>query len=118
MPTVRLYAHPDVSEDFGRVAIKRGPLVYCAEEADLGFPPQRLRLPAEAAFKASFAEDLLGGAIVLTCDALAADETNWGNGLYSKSKARMMETTLTAIPYHLWANRQKGDMMVWLQEEA
>ena len=118
MPAVRLYAHPDVSEDFGRVAIKRGPLVYCAEEADLDFPPQRLRLPVDARFKASFEKDLLGGTTILTCKAQAADDTSWGDGLYSKSKVRMTETTLTAIPYHLWANRHKGGMLVWLQEEA
>ena len=118
MPVERLYAHPDVSEDFGRVALKRGPLVYCVEETDLGFPPQRLRLPRDAKFEATFEDGLLGGATTLKFNALAADGATWPDGLYSKHRADLKDTAITAIPYHLWANREQGSMLVWLQEEA
>ena len=49
MPAERIYAHPAVKEDVGRVALKRGPLVYCVEETDNpGGPVQQLRLPRTA----------------------------------------------------------------------
>ena len=49
MPPERLYAHPNVRMDVGRVALRRGPLIYCVEEADNpGGPVQRLTLPRGA----------------------------------------------------------------------
>ena len=62
MPVDRIYAHPAVSEDGGRVALKRGPVVYCVEETDLGGEPQRLRLPASAELSPRYDASLLGGA--------------------------------------------------------
>lgn len=116
MPVERLYAHPAVSEDAGRVALKRGPVVYCVEEADLGFAPQSLTLGADAAITASFDPDLLGGAVRLSAPAQAADQGDWGGQLYRTSRPQTRPATLTAIPYHLWANRQAGGMVVWLRE--
>ena len=48
MPPERLYAHPDVRMDVGRVALRRGPLIYCVEETDNGGPVQQLTLPRKA----------------------------------------------------------------------
>ena len=45
MPVERIYAHPDVQADQGRVALKRGPIVYCVEAVDTPAPPHLLRLP-------------------------------------------------------------------------
>ncbi|WP_119309130.1 glycoside hydrolase family 127 protein [Cohaesibacter haloalkalitolerans] len=117
MPVERLHAHPDVSDAFGRVAIKRGPVVYCMEETDIGFPPQRLRLPQDASLEAHFDESLLGGATILKGHAMAADGAGWKDGLYARQKPAMIETAITAIPYHLWANREPGGMLVWLLED-
>ena len=117
MAVKRFRAHPDVSENFGKVALKRGPVVYCVEETDIGLPPQRLRLPQEATFESRFDPDLLGGAVKLTTTAKAADATSWPQALYATAKPGFIETTLTAIPYHLWANREAGGMLVWLQED-
>jgi hypothetical protein len=58
MPPERIYAHPSVSKDVGRVALKRGPLVYCVEEADNPEGPvQRLRLPKGAKISAESTVD-------------------------------------------------------------
>ena len=48
MPVERIYAHPDVTMDIGRVCLKRGPFVYCAEQADNAVPVPRVRLPRNA----------------------------------------------------------------------
>ena len=65
MPVQLLHANPLVSEDAGRVAIKRGPVVYCVEEVDNVAPPQQLTRRADPQILARYAADLLGGAVVL-----------------------------------------------------
>jgi DUF1680 family protein len=117
MPVERLYAHPQASEDAGRVALKRGPVVYCAEEADLGFAPQVLTLPADAEISASFDPTLLGGAVRLSASASKTSDTGWEGQLYRRERPKTEATHLNAIPYHLWANRQSGGMLVWLREQ-
>jgi len=65
MPVERLYAHPDVQADQGRVALKRGPIVYCVEAIDTPASPYRLALPREEAVASRFEPDLLGGIATL-----------------------------------------------------
>ena len=116
MPAVRLYANPAVIMDAGRVALKRGPLVYCIEEADNpGGRVQRLRLPREAELKVSARADLFGGAVTLTSDAIAVDEGEF-TSLYRTEPPVEQASVLTAIPYYLWANRGQGSMVVWMPE--
>ncbi|MGR3802804.1 glycoside hydrolase family 127 protein [Marinibacterium profundimaris] len=116
MPVERLYAHPDATENAGRVALKRGPVVYCVEQADVGVPPQHLILSADDTFEAEFRPDLLGGATVLTGPALKMNASEWQGALYQGSKPTTEPVTVTAIPYHLWANRDAGGMLVWMME--
>ncbi|MGO6734814.1 glycoside hydrolase family 127 protein [Rhizobium ruizarguesonis] len=116
MHVERIYAHPAVSEDSGRVALRRGPVVYCIEETDLGGEPQRLRLSASEEISARYDAALLGGATVLEGTALEADIADWQNALYRTAPPSLKERPFTAIPYHLWANREPGAMAIWLQE--
>ena len=116
MPPVRLYAHPGVIMDAGRVALKRGPLVYCLEEADNpGGRVQRLKLPRNATLRAETRPDLFDGIVTLKADATALDESDFQQ-LYRTTPPRETASTLTAIPYFLWANRQQGSMVVWVPE--
>lgn len=116
MPPVRLYAHPGVSMDAGRVALKRGPLVYCVEEIDNpGGRVQRLKLPRDAALRAETRADLFDGVVTLKADALAIAEGDWQT-LYRTTPPSEDRTTLTALPYYLWANRGQGSMLVWVPE--
>ena len=117
MSVTRIYSHPSVSEDFGRVALKRGPVVYCVEETDIGVPPQRLRLCKDAKFDSEFDDSLLGGAIVINAMAQVADVNEKKDQLYSTEKPTFSEMKIKAVPYHLWANREAGAMLVWLQED-
>jgi DUF1680 family protein len=118
MPAERLYAHPRVRMDVGRVALRRGPLIYCVEEADnSGGLAQDLMLPVDAPLEAEMRADLLGGAVTISAPAerlIAGAEA----ALYSPVRPRREPATLTAIPYHLWANREPGSMQVWIAEAA
>lgn len=116
MPPVRLYAHPGVIMDAGRVALKRGPLVYCIEEIDNpGGRVQRLKLPREAELKAETRADLFDGVVTLKASALAIKEGDWQT-LYRTTPPKDDSATLTALPYYLWANRGQGSMLVWVPE--
>jgi DUF1680 family protein len=117
MPPERLYAHPDVRMDVGRVALKRGPLIYCLEEADNpGGRVQTLALNRSTPVEAKWREDLFGGVMTLTARANRLIPGDRGAALYSPAPPAAQEATLTALPYHLWANREPGSMQVWLAE--
>ena len=116
MAPERLYAHPDVRADAGRVALRRGPLVYCCEQHDNAEPVNRLRLPAGARLTARTAPDLLNGIAVLEGPAIAEDGSAWGAQLYATGRAPDRDTVMTAVPYYAWCNRGPNAMQVWLQE--
>ena len=116
MPVERIHAHPAVSENGGRVALQRGPMVYCIEEMDLGIEPQRLRIPPSADISAHYDSTLLGGATVLEGMAFEAETSDWGNQLYRRTSPELRPRSFRAIPYHLWANRDPGAMAVWILE--
>ncbi|MFD2649651.1 glycoside hydrolase family 127 protein [Devosia albogilva] len=117
MPPVRLYAHPAAIADAGRVALKRGPLVYCLEEVDNpGGRVQRLRLPRKAELHAE-PYNIFDGAVALTADGVAVDESDFTQ-LYRTTPPTEQTAVVTAIPYFLWANRGQGTMVVWVPESA
>jgi DUF1680 family protein len=116
MPAERLYAHPGVIMDAGRVALRRGPLVYCIEEVDNpGGRVQRLKIRRDAELMASTRSDLFGGVVTLSAPATAIDESDWSS-LYRTAPPKEEDATLTAVPYYLWANRGQGSMLVWIPE--
>ena len=104
--------------DVGRVALKRGPLVYCLEEADNpGGAVQRLQLPRQCrAARSTTRADLFDGIVTITADALALKDGDWQQQLYRTAPPAEAPATLTALPYYLWNNRQKGSMLVWVPE--
>jgi len=116
MPVERIFAHPAVRADVGQVALKRGPIVYCLEEADNDIPPWQLLLSDESPIESVFEPDMLEGVAVLRGMALAPDERDWNDPptLYSTSRPRFVSAPFTAIPYYAWDNRQPGAMNVWL----
>ena len=89
MPVERIHAHPDVKMDIGRVALKRGPLVYCLEGVDNGGGPlNRFRLPPDAELRYEPRPELLGGAGVIRGEAGISDVGDWGEALYGRSHPR------------------------------
>lgn len=117
-----LQANPNVIDDLGRVAVQRGPLIYCLEELD---QPQGTVLtdlavdlgPGRGArFEHEFQSDLLGGTVVLHQSGVLYERDRSGGSLYSRLSATPVETRpvpLTFIPYYAWSNRQPSSMEVW-----
>ena len=96
MPVRRVVSHPALAENAGKVALERGPLVYCAEWPDNALSPLALALADDAPLGAERRPDLLGGVTVITGTARQGGR-------------------LTAIPYYAWAHRGAGEMAVWLR---
>ncbi len=122
MPVRRIECHPCVAENAGHVALQRGPIVYCVEQADnLGVDVHDLALPADAELRPEWRADLLGGVVTLRGTAQTAPpDTAWEGRLYRTVGAPAFSTpgnsvSLTAIPYYAWANRESGPMQVWIR---
>ena len=117
MPAERLYSHPNVRMDIGRVALRRGPFIYCVEEADNpGGPVQRIALPRHASLETKWRDDVLGGVTTLTANAERLIPGDAAGRLYSTSPPTGQDAQLIALPYCLWANREPGSMQVWIAE--
>jgi DUF1680 family protein len=117
MPVERVYAHPEVRDDIGRVALKRGPLVYCVEAADNPeVAVNRFRLPRHAPLHAVPRADLFDGIVCVAADAATAREADWNGNLYRAAPVGADTARMTALPYYLWSNRGPGRMMVWIPE--
>ncbi|MGH8022723.1 MAG: glycoside hydrolase family 127 protein, partial [Limisphaerales bacterium] len=103
MPVHRVVANPNVKADIGRVALQRGPIVFCAEWPDNpGGKVLDLTLPDHEPLTAQFEPHLLNGVEVIKGRSLNAEKR---------------EQPFSAIPYFAWANRGPGEMTVWLHRE-
>ncbi|MFS2722135.1 glycoside hydrolase family 127 protein [Bacteroides thetaiotaomicron] len=100
-------ANPKVEADHGRVAVERGPIVYCAEWPDNRFNVHSILLNQHPQFKVTDKPELLYGIRQITTDAQALSYDKTG-------KLVTKDVELTLIPYYAWAHRGEGDMEVWL----
>jgi DUF1680 family protein len=110
MPIRRVLANDHVAADRGRVALERGPIVYAAEWPDNPKGQVRnLMLPRDERLTAEFKPDLLRGVTVVKGRAVAL-------AYDAQGKITSTEQEFTAIPYYAWANRGRGQMLVWFPE--
>ncbi|MCI0495958.1 glycoside hydrolase family 127 protein [candidate division KSB1 bacterium] len=112
MPIRKVVAHDSVKADIGKLALERGPIVYCAEWVDNGGHVLNLMLPQVAELATEFRDYLLNGIQVIRGKAL---------GLHSDGTVTSnRDQDFLAIPYYAWAHRGSGEMAVWLpyQESA
>jgi len=116
IPVERVYAHPEVNQDFGLVAIQRGPIVYCLEQVDHDIPVSQIILPVDSPLSFEFTKDLLGGMGRITGEALVTKTDDWKDTLYRPGKPGSHVCQITAIPYFAWDNRSPGPMRIWLPE--
>lgn len=114
MPVERMYADPQVKADVGRVALQRGPVVYCLEGADNQGQVRNVVLPREAKFEAVFDPDLLGGVTVVRGEGLRV--TRDPAAAADKPGRSIEKATFQAVPYFAWDNRGPGQMVVWIPE--
>jgi len=94
MPVRRVLANDKVTENTGKAAIQRGPILYAVEAIDNGGSVKDLKIPLETNLSAAFKADMLNGVDVIT--------------------GKVGDRTVTAIPYYAWNNRGKGEMAVWV----
>lgn len=98
MTVERVYSDPNVLQNQGKVALQRGPLVYCMEQVDHSFDIQSFSLSKETTFQIEPQEGLLNG-------------VNLIKGIDSRSGKKF-----TLVPYYVWDNRNPGAMDVWMNE--
>lgn len=102
MPIRRVYAHEKIEANRGKVALMRGPIVYCLEAVDHdGVDVHKVALPGSSPLKAEHHPGLLGGVTVIEGKGLAEGKP---------------PVSLTAVPYYAWANRTQGAMTVWINQ--
>jgi hypothetical protein len=101
MPVRRVLANEQVTEDRGKVALERGPLVFCLEGKD---NPEgqvlNLVIPDTASLRTRYAADLLGGVLLIEGTAIP-----------------VRPQPFTAIPYYAWAHRGLSAMTIWPARE-
>jgi DUF1680 family protein len=115
MPAARLYARPDLVFDLGRVALRRGPFIYCVEEEESGGDVERLVIDSAASIGDRFDADLLGGVSTLDVTAWTVGAPERGDDLYRDAPPVQRRINARAIPYPYWAHRSAGSMAVWLR---
>lgn len=119
MPVQKITSHPFVVENQGRVALMRGPIVYCLENIDHSTDVRLISLPFTNELKNQFHPELLGGVVALHGEGeIMTDKLGWDEELYtplSSYPPRPHQTIpIMAIPYYAWANREPGAMQVWI----
>jgi DUF1680 family protein len=114
MPVTALHCHPEVSCNSGRIALQRGPLVYCLESIDNKAPLGSIIIPEQQDFKLKAIDSLIPGAIAITGRAFT-ENPEASADLYFSGVPAKAETTFTAIPYCLWQNRGTSEMAVWIR---
>ena len=112
MPVKKIAANPLVAADRDRVALQRGPIVYCLEWPDnKDGHVLNLVLDSTATLNASFNPHMLNGVEIINGKANVAVSTDNGN-------QSAVEQDFTAIPYYAWANRGAGEMQVWIASKV
>lgn len=114
IPILKWQAHPNVKSSYGKVAFQRGPFIYTAEEADNGKDLHLFRVTGEAQAE-PLTDPAFGTVTSLVVPAEKRRKTQIA--LYQLHQAPAFEpATLRLIPYYCWANRETGEMRVWLED--
>ncbi|WP_438349703.1 glycoside hydrolase family 127 protein [Paenibacillus sp. FA6] len=110
--------NPLIRETVGKVALQRGPLVYCMEEADNGSHLHQLIIASDSNNHSYYLPKLLHGLQIIEVPAFRIREHSWGDQLYlAHVEDQLEQTTAYFIPYFAWANRGIGEMQVWVREQ-
>jgi DUF1680 family protein len=107
MAVRRVHANKKVEADTGRIALQRGPIVYCFEGADNPQGVANLVLPPDVEFQSQYRRDLLGGVVTISGQGKIRQKQQ-------DEQTVLKNVDVTAIPYYAWAHRGKNEMAVWL----
>jgi uncharacterized protein len=111
MEVRRVIANKQIKNDIGKVALQRGPIMYCAEWVDNNGKASNIIVPMGTEFSETFNAGLLNGIEVLKANVPAVMIDDRGESISTT------EHSFTAIPYYAWANRGKGEMVIWFPEK-
>lgn len=106
-------ADPYVREDAGKVALTKGPCVYCLEETDNGSNLASVYVDPDIIPEESVITDLPGSLPALVFEGKRISRAGWNGKLYDRAHFETERLTLKAVPYGLWGNRNPGEMLVW-----
>ncbi|MCL1988552.1 MAG: glycoside hydrolase family 127 protein [Firmicutes bacterium] len=116
MSVLLIEANANVRENIGKVAVMRGPIVYCLEETDNGADLHQIFLEKNAdfsLFSLNHDKNFFGGATLLESPAKKLENDN--SKLYQKAQSyKFSDINTKWIPYYLWANREEGEMLCWV----
>ena len=108
MEVKRVTSRPEIKFNTGRVAIQRGPIVYCIEGADNNGKAWNLFIPDSAMFSINPQHIISEQVITLKADVPVVEVSTDGMNL------SVINRPVTAIPYYVWCNRGSNQMQVWL----
>ncbi len=115
MPATLLESNPLVEETRNQVTVKRGPIVYCLESADL---PQQsvfdVVIPSNIKLEPVPMKIDIGNVMALTGEAKLLQNSSWKSTLYKEVNTTTQPIKIKLIPYYAWANRGQTDMTVWM----
>ena len=112
MEVKRVVANELVKNDIGKVALQRGPIMYCAEWVDNNSRTSNLIIPANTVFTSEFNPGILNGVMTLKAEVPAVVISSNNENISTQKQS------FTAIPYYSWANRGKGEMTVWFPTQV
>ncbi|MFD3246145.1 glycoside hydrolase family 127 protein [Rahnella aquatilis] len=119
MPVTRVKGNALLRHVAGKVAVQRGPLVYCLEQADNGSELHNIRLPHNAQFRLISGSGLFAGKTLLQTQGerrTSVQASQQPLYRYNPPAQETVPQTLTFVPYFTWANRGEGEMRVWVDE--
>jgi DUF1680 family protein len=120
MPAVLMESNPLVEETRNQAAVKRGPVVYCVESADLSKNNKvfDIALSSKASFKPVVTKVAGNNIVMLEGKVQLIQNGNWDKQLYKEvSPTVPTEITVRLVPYFAWGNRGHGEMAVWLRRK-
>lgn len=115
MPVAVMRANFKITNNMGRIALMRGPLVYACETVDNPDGIANMRIDSSQEFTLGKAEGLSEG-VVTICGKAYYEKSPAEDELYFSGDITVSEGRFTAIPYHLWQNRGAANMAVWIRE--
>ena len=110
MEVRQIVANKNIKDDIGKVALQRGPLIYCAEWADNFGKAGNIIVPPAANFSTMYEPALLHGVVTLKSSLPAV--------IISNDAVSTTTQAFTGIPYYAWAHRGKGEMMIWFPAQV
>lgn len=112
MDVQRVIATDKLTEDAGKIALQRGPIMYCAEWKDNDGKAANIIIPQNTTFTAAYDANQLNGITILKGSVKTIQVDADGQNISTVNKI------MTAIPYYSWANRGKGEMTVWFPQQV